>query len=638
MKGKRFLSLLTAALLGGSILAFAACGDTPGGDGGNDPSGNDTPSDPSADDPAHQVPETGVPLALSHQSGVYDKSFDLTVTPDDTAHTIYYTLDGSVPTTASPRLTTGIRIADDNPARTYPLTNSVLMPWSGYGTYYYAKNNGCTVVRLLETDSAGTEVARRTATYLVRDGGRSAFPLPVVSLTMPKETFESFYNDIDNESKERAELEYFDFTSGERFALNTQIKVGGNWTKGYPYRTMNLNFNKNEKGGKNTPVTADLFQGRKARDGSKLTDFKRFRLHSGGNAQITSWFADAFAQRVAAEVETASGKKIQAATTGYRPCEVYIDGEYWGLYAIREHYSDVYFEQNYGVDKDEVIMLDRAHNIKEGDPAYSDTKVYNTTYAFELAEDGEDEHGMQIATDFFNELMAGEIFNDFASDAAYAQLGEKMDLTGLADLVLLNLYVGNWDFMNNNIKMWRTEYTDDTNPYADGKWRFCIHDLDFAFENQWGDIGLAGADGYRLAVNYLDFYLGNAYSGMGASPAGQLSRELSCLLRAPMQNEQFHTLLRERALVIQEIYNSARAYEILSAMEEEVKVPMRRHLARWDRNGYDYDDWQRSVTTVRDVLGARIYMYDGNGRPYYSDGSYFTKQVDAAITRYKNSR
>lgn len=646
MKKKAFLALLTAVFLGANMLAFGACDPKPagnnGGDANNTPSDNNVPSDnlPS-DDPEEQEPETGVPLALSHKSGVYSESFDLTVTPDVSSHTVYYTLDGSIPTTASAQLKSAIRIDDPSYTRSYPLTDAVRMPWGSYGTYFYAKNNGCTVVRLLEMDASGKEVARKTATYFVRSNGKAAFPLPVVSLTMPKETFESFYNDIDNESKERAELEYFDFTSGEHFALNTQIKVGGNWTKGYPYRTMNLNFNKDEKGDKNAPVTVDLFQGRAARDGSELTDFKRFRLHSGGNAQVTSWFADAFAQRVAAEVGTSSGEKLHAATTGYRPCEVYIDGEYWGLYAIREHYSDVYFEQNYGVDKDEVILLDRAHNIKAGDPAYADAKVYNTTFAFELAEDSDDKHGMQIATDFFNYLMNGLYDNRFASPAGYRELSEKVDLVGLADLVLLNFYVGNWDFMNNNLKMWRTENTDDKNPYADGKWRFCIHDLDFAFESQWGDLHIDRADGYILGNNYLDFYLGNAFSWNGASPVGQLSRELSCLLRAPMQNEQFHDLLRERAQVIQEIYTSARALAIYDAMESEVDTAMHRHIMRWGRSDYGYSDWQWWTGTNRYVMNARIYMYDElnfvGGGPVYPDGDYFYRQVEAAITRHKNS-
>ena len=578
--------------------------------------------------------EIGEALGLSHESGVYGSAFDLKVTRADESHVIYYTLDGSAPTTSSKQLGAGLRITSTRTS--YPLTDAVTHDPAEYGRYTFGKSEACTVLRLLETDASGEPVAEDTAYYFVRSGGAESFTVPVISLTLPEADAVSFYNDIKGEGKTRAEMAYFDFGNDEFFSLNTQIKVGGNWTKGFPYRTMNVNFNKNENGKKNTPVTADLFEGRAARNGSTLTDFTRFRLHSGGNAQVTSWFADGFAQRVAAEVGTESGEYLQLATTGYRPCEVYINGEYWGLYAIREHYSDVYFAQNYGVDKDEVLLLDRTHNIKAGDPAYADTTVFNTTYAFEVAEDNEaeDGSGMRIATDFFDYLMN----TDFSIDANYAELATKMDLTGLADLVLTQLYVGNWDFMNNNIKMWRTDKTDESNPYADGKWRFCLHDLDFAFENQWGDVGLIGANGYALAVNYLDFYLGNAYNTMGANPVGTLSRELSCLLTSPMQNAQFRALLLERAEVVQEIYTNSAVKTILNDMEAEVSTAMQRHLTRWNRSGYSYLSWQGWVQTVRSTLDARIYMYDDSGRAYYPDGSYFLKQVNAAIDRFTSGR
>ena len=203
-------------------------GDTDNGDGGNEEpdEGNDSP------------PEVKAPLTLSKESGVYESAFDLTVTAEDETHKIYYALDGSIPTTASLRYDGAIAVTE-GAGRSYPLTYGVQWNAYDYGDYNFSTGNCATVVRLLEVDESGKEVARKTATYFIG----KAFSLPVVSLSMPEKDALKFYNDIEKESKARAEVEYFDFASGERFACNTQIKIGGNWTKGYPYRKMNLNFN-----------------------------------------------------------------------------------------------------------------------------------------------------------------------------------------------------------------------------------------------------------------------------------------------------------------------------------------------------------------------------------------------------------
>lgn len=607
---------------------------------------------PPAEDGFDEEIGTDTPcLALSDREGVYEEELVVQVKCASAENVVYYTLDGTLPTVASAHYNDkeGIFIGRQN-SRT--LTEQVTYgAQSTYGSYTYGTVDGCRVLRLLETDASGKEVGRRDVTYFINEKGEADYPVPVLSIVLDPEEAIGFYNDRENESKARATLSYFDFASGERFCRNTQIKLGGNWTKGFPYRTMNLNFNKDEKGNKNAPVTADLFRGRTARNGEALTDFTRFRLHSGGNAQTTVWFADAFAQRAAAELN-GNGGQLQAATTGYRPCEVYLCGEYWGLYAIREHYSDVYFAQNYGVDKDDVILVDST-------TALSDGEEFNRTYAFEIKEDDEEGRGMALAAELFDFLMTG----DFTDPQTYERLTQMIDVTSLSDMVLTHLYAGNWDFMYNNIKMWRTGSVDKSNPYADGRWRFCLHDLDFAFEQQWGDNGVYHANGYLLlnnddwvshlsvpyeeytkneityrpGANYLDFYLGNAE--MTYQNIGVLSKEISCLLSSPMRNAQFREIFLNRAQTVKGVYASAEAHALLAEMKEEVSAPMKRHLTRWRRSDYTYTKWQTNTAGMDEVLTVRPYMKDyldfyELGRLMYANGDYFERQIEAALWRF----
>lgn len=658
MKPKKLIALLLSALLSISAFAFSACNPSDGS------SGNDNKTDTSPKPEPDPDPEPIVPvksaLTLSHESGAYTAPFSLTVTPKEESNRIYFTSDCSEPTVQSSLYESAISVSDNSTVRDYTLTNAVTQgDKNTYGVYRFETRNECTVLKFLETDKNGNEIARKTVSYFIRSGGENFFTLPVVSLSLPHEKALNFYNSTSTEPKERANLEYFDFANHERFTLNTQIKVGGNWTKGFAYRTINLNFNKDENGQKNTPVKIALFGDRTARNGKKLTNFKRFRLHSGGNAQLMSWFNDAFTQKVAADVPYNSSY-LNVATTGYRPAEVYLNGEYWGVYAIREHYSDVYFEQNYGVDKDDVILIDR-------------TTSANNKYAFAVSEDCEEETGYACAELLFDFLRA----NDLSIPSNWQTFCETVDIDSLIDLVLIHAYAGNWDFLYNNIKMWRTAHIDSSNPYADGKWRFCLHDLDFSFEQQWGDNGIYHANGYLLennddwlshtngsslksmlipyytgstdnivyrpGRNYLDFYLGQAsleYNGIG-----YLSDNLSCLLSSPMKNSEFQKRMLARATAVKTIYNSSAAQSILSSMQAEIAAPMQRHLRRWihtDADGtsnmFTYSKWLGNVNNTATVLQDRAKMKDYlnyyDGGYMYKNGDYFERQVEAAIYRF----
>ena len=48
--------------------------------------------------------------------------------------------------------------------------------------------------------------------------------------------------------------------------------------------------------------------------------------------------------------------ELDGSTKASRPCVVYLNGEYWGLYVLEEDYSDNYFESHYGVNKDDVVV------------------------------------------------------------------------------------------------------------------------------------------------------------------------------------------------------------------------------------------------------------------------------------------
>lgn len=500
------------------------------------------------------------PLTLSHEGGIYSEAFDLTVSKSAASHTIYYTTNGSKPTTQSEKYKGKIRMEEKK-------DSSVIDHVTPKEGYSFRDVHAGTPLRLLEVDKDGNTVAEKTATYLVKEDAEEYYTVPVICLTASLSDWfgaNGMYNDLTEEKKIRAEMEYYDLSKGESFALNTQVKLGGNFTKQFPQRTLNLNFNKDENDEKNVPPSVDLFDGAMREDGTgTLQNLTRFRLHNGGNDWRAAFFTDAYAQAFAEDTAVS--------TTSSRPCIVYLNGAYWGLYIMREHYSAEYFRDNYGVDKDNVVLLDKSW-ANAGKPYNLEVKEYDEEEAYAM----------------YDSLMQLLYETDFTTDEGYQAFAEVVDVDSLIDLVLINAYVGNWDFMYNNFRFWRTAEVEEGNPYADTKWRFCLHDIDFSFEEEDANNGLVEED--RLAgKSYLDFFLGNAavaYNGLGT-----LSEEDTMIFAKPMENAAFRERVYERAQIIQEAFNAEKAEALQKEMVAQIKPLYSDQVKRWGSSGYSYNTW-----------------------------------------------
>lgn len=532
---------------------------------------------------------------LSAEGGIYEEGFTLYAYPYSSGNKIYYTTDGSAPTASSTLYSGGIEIEDVSSSAAYTLTDKVEWDW-GYGEYDYGHILAGVPYRFIEVDSFGNTVAERTATYVV--AGEEHFEKlsahPVIFLTAESSDWigrDGIYNNQwDDSLSIRAEMEYYDMSSGENYFVNTRVKIGGKWTRGYPQHTLNINFEKDENGEENEGSDVSFFGDRMRRDGNgKLSGVMRMRLHNGGNAWTTAFFSDAFVQRV--------GEDLNVSTTAYRPCSVFLNGEYWGTYAMREQYSRDYFAENYGLKSKNIIYADRY----VGNP--SETKINGTTYktygfSLDTADGGEEE-----AYKMLGALFSFVQNNDLTDEDVYAEFSDMVDVDSLIDCILVNGYVCNWDFFYNNLRMWRVVEEDSSNPYADGKWRFCLHDTDFSFnESPEGNRGLIESD-RNAHKNYFDFYVGDAC--MAYSNVGYISYDYHSILSEPLKNSAFKERMEERALAVSEAYSYDRAKPVLNEMRDEISSIMYMSIERWGSRFYNKSDWKRSVSTIANNLKDR---------------------------------
>ena len=503
---------------------------------------------------------------VNYQPGVYDEDLKLEFKFEDKHSVLYYSLDYTTPNKI---YVDGINVDmhTDKVISNYPLTQAVdaILPGDNGGKCVsnmyihniqnpkkYVLYDKQQVVTIRYIDSTGEEYSK-TLTYL-----NTEYDIPVVSLSMPYDNWfgssNGFYNKIREEREHRVNMEYFDSEYDEYFYRNSKIKLGGNWSLGYPQRTLNLNFNKDENGNKNEKVTAHIFEERSMLGDSetRLSDLTRFRLHNGGNCfEERTGFNDAILQNLM------YGTNVS--TTAYRPCITYLNGEYWGIYSIREHYSDTYFEDNYGVDKDTVAVYELKGNI--------------------MFDDGNDYQAMEYLDRINNFLR-----NDFSNDAIYESfIKNYVDVDSLIDVFIAQSYAGNWDFVGNynNLKFWRTTVVDPNNPYADGRLRFCLHDVDFAF----GD-----------TANFLD-------------PNHQYSYTRYAIYKKLLENDNFKLRFYQRA---EELINTNLSYEnaknVIYSMVDDVNVYKLNHMKRWG-NTTSYTQWRSECEGVLQYIKKRNENY-----------------------------
>ena len=214
--------------------------------------------------------------------------------------------------------------------------------------------------------------------------------------------------------------------------------------------------------------------------------------------------------------------------------------------SLREHYSDYYIKQNFGVDDENVIMFELKGNL-----IYDDGSEDGLTYINQLE-------------NFLNDSRFNSSNQDLVEEA-FHELAEMIDIDSFIDMLIAEFYSCNWDFVgnNNNLKMWRVMETSDKK-FEDGKWRFCLHDIDFAFSEN---------------TNFFDKNVNNSYNNWR-------------LLRKCMLSKEFRNalILRAEELAASNL-DAKRLEDITKAMYDEVRPYKKDSGKRWGQPNSYFNDW-----------------------------------------------
>ncbi len=396
----------------------------------------------------------GTDIRFSRESGFYEESFYLEITAGQNEDwMLYYTLDGSMPDTTSPQYTGPILMEDVSyKENVYSAREDISRADYKKPDYPIDK---CNVVRAAVYDKEKNLISEATGVYFIGFQDKSGYDgmMRVSIVTEPDSLFDEetgIYVSGENsgqadqwenyfqrgEDWERtASVAVFDADGTELMSTNAGVRIHGGYTRTLPQKSFTI-FAREQYGGSNR-FAYDFFE-------NGIGPHK-FILAAGGD-DINLKIRDYIVQTSAMEAG------MNYAVSRMFPCVLFLNGEYWGAYYLSESYDESYIEDHYGIDKDNVVVVRKNR--------------------------GEDviENGTQEDMELYAEMTEYITTHDMKDDACFEKACEMIDIDSFVDYYATEIYIGNRDWLWNNMALWRVRNKNTANRYADGRWRYILFD------------------------------------------------------------------------------------------------------------------------------------------------------------------
>ncbi len=344
-----------------------------------------TPNEPNKTDAYRYI---SAPPAANREPGVYDAGRTVRVKLA-AAGDIYYTTDGSAPTEES-------------------------TPYTGAITV-----DKTTVLRAVAVEEGGAPSPALTLDFFIGE----EHTLPVLSLATdsPRRFSETYEGCV----KDRACAANLSFYAPEgSFSIGCGVELKGHTSLLAPKKSLGVSF----RGCYGAETLAyDIF-------GEGPAEFSELSIRAGQD-YLSTVFRNELMQELCAELDTAPTQRS-------RYCVLYINGEYWGIYCLKDDITRQFYANLTGTAKEDVTML--------SSPVPQSAAVY--TEALGLWKD-----------------------TSLTREEAYERFCAAVDMDGFIDWVLLEGYCANVD-VKSNLRFFRA---------GDGPWQIAFYDLDWAFQSRY---------------------------------------------------------------------------------------------------------------------------------------------------------
>ena len=448
----------------------------------------------------NSIPSDGYAAApvFSITSGIYTSPISVSITDlNNPTATIYYTLDGSDPN-----------------------ENSTL--WNGTPIYIFQSK----ILRARSYVNGLIPSTISSSSYLFNVHHTT----PIISVISDPQNLFGPSGMFDNPSLDllkNASIDYFDSTLNHNllFSRRAGIIMDGGWgSRGLPQRPFRIKFDDGVLG--QGPISGFIIPDRTNRN-----QYSDFMLRNGSNQYLILPHKDAAQTKM-------MGDGTNNYYSAWRPASVYINGEYWGLYELREKFNTEMFEIYDGAIENTIEILGSS-----------------AQYGFQLrAIEGD-------VQNFYNSYNLFSQINPLDTNF-WTQADQYFDMIYYNDYIIGELWMNNadWGFNYNNLKIYRSNATN----YS---WRYILMDLEYGLLPNPSNDFSCGYDLLGQLINWPSTDPGNPHFN---------------IFWKGLQNDRFKNYFINRfADQMNTVYLPSRLLEIENDMFNRTVSEMANEYERW---------------------------------------------------------
>lgn len=474
---------------------------------------------------------------FSVKGGQYKGSIDVALQAAKGA-AIYYTTDGSIPTEQSTLYTEPLHISQTTALRARAFASGLEPSTVETQSYMMNLYHSMPVVSItVDPDELWNE-ARGIFTVGPNVDKSGGIPF--------KNTVYREYGKIERPGH----IEIFELDGSTLVDQNMEFALQGQYSLDMPQKTLKVR-SKSKYGAKY--FDAKLFENR------DFTQYKSFVLRNSGNDNVWTRLVDGLQHQLAEKLNTTVIKQA------WKPVIVYINGQYYGHYNLRERADRFFIAQHEGLTLAEADQMDVVE---------ANRKTY---------------FGSNKEFSELKEVAAN--LNPKTNPADLQYLTDRIDVENYFDYTAIEMFFGNSD--PGNIRCYKLHKEGS-------KWRWLLFDLDYGLFNSKFD----------SPASYL-------------KPEGAGQQKIpNILIRKLLENDEMRDLFLQRLGIVFKTFTSDVMLEELNRMVAILEPEMGFHFARWaelNDKAINFDSpttaqgamsyWKQRINRLTSVIRKRPALF-----------------------------
>ena len=368
--------------------------------------------------------------AFSVTPGIYDDAVTVAITAGE-GETIRYTTDCTTPNASSEVYSGELSISKNTVIRAAAYRDGYLSGDVATATYLFRSdgvNHALPVVTLVtDPDNLWNSKTGIYATGDKFDPDAASYADTLQSATYYQAKFAT-EEQVDTIWEKPAAFSLFDDNGKQAFTQNVGIRIAGSFGRGRAQKGFNVIARKEYgKGSMEYP----FFENR------PYTEYKAVVLRAGAQDQNRSKIRDELAGGLL------EGTDINILYQAYRPTVLYLNGEYWGVYFMKEKRNRFFVAQHENTENNVDLAIGKGFKQR----SYGDNSDWVSLYEYATS-------------------------HDLSSAEAYNYVAERMDVDSFRDYMIAEIYNGNTDTYN--FQYYRLK---------GGKWKFIFYDFCWGFQS-----------------------------------------------------------------------------------------------------------------------------------------------------------